>query len=68
MSLLLNDWFFWLVAVPAALFLGLFVANAPLWFDTWQMHKRHYRVSGFRSFLRFVAVVLCILPPPSESP
>jgi hypothetical protein len=56
-AFLLNDWLFWLVTVPVALFIGLFVANGPLWFDTWQMHKRHYGVAGPAAFLRFVAIV-----------
>jgi hypothetical protein len=59
---LLNDWLFWGIAVPVVLFLGLFVANAPLWVETWQMHKRHYCVSGPRAFLRFIGEVFG-LPP-----
>jgi hypothetical protein len=54
---LLNDWLFWGVAVPVCAFSGMFVANAPLWAETWQMHKRHYGVAGWRAFLRFVAQV-----------
>lgn len=63
-DLLLNNWFFWGLAVPGVIFFGMFVGNAPMWIVTWQMHKRHYRVSGFRAFLHFVAQVLLIAKAP----
>lgn len=64
MAFLLNDWLFWGVTVPFVLFCGMFIANTPLWAETWKMHKRHYRVSGGRAFLRFVGMVLRLRKTP----